>query len=198
MPHRFAERPNLPVSGVNGQKQKLTISKTAVKQSSGRPLVTGLNKLERGACCQPDTKKQAEKSTPTGRMKSEAPSCEASFSDQCARSLTLPERPGFHSSEHSKEMEACEYATIFSTGKPFNTFEPFCVSNSLHFEISSRQPYRPRRPRDPSFTVPGEVLKRTRPVVDNRVVSYNVDPSPVDNRNFSCVKNYDSSCCRRL
>tara|TARA_B100000809_G_C15036712_1_gene494030 strand:- start:438 stop:794 length:357 start_codon:yes stop_codon:yes gene_type:complete len=72
MPHRFAETPNLPVSGANWQKQKLTISKTAVKQSSGRPLVTGLNKLERGDCCQPDTKKQAEKSTPTGRMKSDA------------------------------------------------------------------------------------------------------------------------------
>ena len=134
MPHRFAERPNLPVSGVNGQKQKLTISKTAVKQSSGHPLITGLNKLELGNCYQPDTRKQAEKSTPTGRMKSDAPSCEASFSDQCARSLTLPERPDVHSSGPSKEMEACEYVTIFSTGKPFNTFKPFCVSNRLHFE----------------------------------------------------------------
>ena len=134
MPHRFAETPNLPNSGANWQKRKLTISKTAVKQSSGRPLVAGLNKLERGDCHQPDTRKQAEKSTPTDRMKSDAPSCEASFSDQCARSLTLPERPDVHSSGPSKEMEACEYATIFSTGKPFNTFEPFYVSNRLHFE----------------------------------------------------------------
>jgi hypothetical protein len=98
MPHRFAETPNLPNSGANWQKQKLTISKTAVKQSSGRPLVTDLNKLERGDCHQPDTRKKAEKSTPTGRMKSDAPSCEASFSDQCARSLTLAERPDVHSS----------------------------------------------------------------------------------------------------
>lgn len=152
MPHRFAETPNLPVSDNNWQTQKSTISKTAVKQSSGRVSVTGHNKLARSDRCGPDSRKQVEKTTPTGKMKSDDPSYEASFSDQRAWLLMLPDRPDFYSSGPSKEIDAFEYAVIFSTGKPFNSSEPFCVSSRLRFENRFPSAIPRRRPPDPAFT----------------------------------------------